>query len=140
MGGTLVDSSVVLDLFTDAPIWGESSRRALAEASAMGELLIDDIVYAEVSVGFSRIEALDEAIGGAGFVLAPIPREALFLAGKAFLAYRRRGGTKSAPLPDFIIGAHAAVSGLPLLTRDPERVRAAYPRLRILVPGGSASN
>jgi len=140
MGGTLVDSSVVLDLFTDAPIWGESSRRALAEASAMGELLIDDIVYAEVSVGFSRIEALDEAIGGAGFVFAPIPREALFLAGKAFLAYRRRGGTKSAPLPDFIIGAHAAVSGLPLLTRDPERVRAAYPRLRILVPGGSALN
>jgi hypothetical protein len=140
MGGTLVDSSVVLDLFTDAPTWGDSSRRAVAEASAYGELFIDDIVYAEVSVGFARIEALDEAIEGAGFVFAPIPREALFLAGKAFLAYRRRGGTKSAPLPDFMIGAHAAVSGLPLLTRDPERVCTAYPSLRIVLPSRPGSN
>lgn len=131
MPGTLVDSSVVLDLFTDDPIWGEPSRRALAIALSEGELLIDDIVYAEVSVGFSRIEELDEALDGAGFTLSPIPRSALFLAGKAFLAYRRRGGAKTAPLPDFIIGAHAAVAGLPLLTRDPERVRSAYPRLEL---------
>jgi hypothetical protein len=133
MPGVLVDSSVVLDLFTNDPIWGEHSAQALAEAAAAGELLIDDIVYAEVSVGFSRIEDLDEAIDGALFTLAPIPRAALFLAGKAFLAYRRRGGVRTAPMPDFIIGAHAAVSGLPLLTRDPERVMSAYPKLRLIL-------
>jgi hypothetical protein len=83
--GVLVDSSVVLDLFTNDPIWGERSTQALAEAASAGELLIDDIVYAEVSVDFSRIEDLDEAIDGALFTLAPIPRAALFLAGKAFL-------------------------------------------------------
>jgi Predicted nucleic acid-binding protein, contains PIN domain len=133
MPGILVDSSVVLDLFTDDPVWGEVSRRALAQALAEGELLIDDIVYAEVSVGFSRIEELDRALFGAGFTLSPIPREALFLAGKAFVAYRRRGGAKTAPLPDFIIGAHAAVTGLPLLTRDPRRVTSAYPKLKLLL-------
>jgi predicted nucleic acid-binding protein len=133
MTGVLVDSSLVLDLFTDDPIWGERSRRALAEAAAEGDLLIDDMVYAEVSVGFSRIEELDEALGGAGFTLAPMPRAALFLAGKAFLAYRKRGGAKTSPLPDFIIGAHAAVSGLPLLTRDPARVRSAYPKLELIL-------
>lgn len=133
MPGVLVDSSVVLDLFTNDPIWGERSAQALAEAAAAGELLIDDIVYAEVSVAFPRIEDLDEAIDGALFTLAPIPRAALFLAGKAFLAYRRRGGVRTAPMPDFIIGAHAAVSGLPLLTREPERVTSAYPKLRLIL-------
>lgn len=134
MKGILVDSSVALDLFTEDPVFFERSLAALAAWGAKGDLLIDDIVYAEVSVGFSRIEELDAALAGAGFLSAPIPTEALFLAGKAFLAYRRRGGPRTAPLPDFIIGAHAAVAGLPLLTRDPERVRIAYPGLRIVEP------
>ena len=134
MTAVLVDSSVVLDLFTADPEFYESSLACLARWGAKGDLLVDDMVYAEVSVGFKRIEELDEALSGAGFVYAPIPREALFLAGKAFLAYRRRGGTKTAPLPDFIIGAHAAVAGLPLLTRDPKRVKDAYPGVVILDP------
>ncbi len=134
MNGILVDSSVVLDLFTGDDRFFQSSLDALAGWGAKSELFIDEIVYAEVSVGFERIEDLDDALSGAGFIVAPLPKEALFLAGKAFLAYRRRGGSKTAPLPDFFIGAHAAVAGLPLLTRDPARVRAAYPKLRIVEP------
>jgi predicted nucleic acid-binding protein len=134
VNAVLVDSSVVLDLFTADPVFGGRALAALAEWGGRGDLLIDDIVYAELSVGFARIEELDAALAGAGFVIAPLPREALFLAGKAFLAYRRRGGAKTAPLPDFLIGAHAAVAGLPLLTRDPSRVRAAFPTVRIVEP------
>ena len=134
MKAVLVDSSVVLDLFTADPVFCDSSLACLAAWGAKGDLAIDDIVYAEVSVGFKRIEELDEALSGAGFIHAPLPREALFLAGKAFLSYRRRGGAKTAPMPDFIIGAHAAVSGLPLLTRDPKRVADAFPGVRIIDP------
>lgn len=134
MNGILVDSSVALDLFTGDARFYEGSLESLSEWGAKGELFIDDIVYAEVSVGFSRIEDLDKALSGAGFRHAPLPKEALFLAGKAFLAYRRRGGAKASPLPDFIIGAHAAVAGLPLLTRDPARVSKAYPSLRVIEP------
>ena len=134
MTAVLVDSRVVLDLFTADPEFYESSLACLARWAAKGDLLIDDIVYAEVSVGFERIEELDEVLSGAGFINAPIPREALFLAGKAFLAYRKRGGAKITPLPDLIIGAHAAVAGLPLVTRDPKRVRDAYPGVVILSP------
>ncbi len=134
MNGILVDSSVVLDLLTGDDRFFQSSLDSLASWGAKGDLFIDDIVYAEVSVGFNRIEDLDDSLSGAGFITAPIPRDALFLAGKAFLAYRRKGGSKTAPLPDFFIGAHAAVAGLPLLTRDPARVRSAYPRLRIVEP------
>ncbi|PKL08052.1 MAG: DNA-binding protein [Spirochaetae bacterium HGW-Spirochaetae-7] len=134
MNAILIDSSVVLDIFTADPEFYLRSLSSLAAWGARGDLLIDDIVYAEVSVGFSRIEELDEALYGAGFLGAPIPKEALFLAGKAFLAYRKRGGTKIAPMPDFIIGAHAAVAGIPLLTRDPSRIRHAYPGLRIIEP------
>jgi len=130
----LVDSSVVLDLFTADPLFCDRSLACLAIWAAKGDLLIDDIVYAEVSVGFERIEDLDEAVFGAGFMLAPIPKEALFLAAKAFLAYRRRGGSKTAPLPDFFIGAHAAVAGIPLITRDPKRVRDSFPGLTIIDP------
>jgi len=130
----LVDSSVVLDLFTADPVFCESSLACLALWAARGDLLIDDIVYAEVSVGFTRIEDFDRALSGAGFRHAPIPREALFLAGKAYLAYKKRGGSKVAPLPDFIIGAHAAVEGLPLVTRDPRRIRDAYPGVVVIDP------
>lgn len=134
MTAVLVDSSVVLDLFTGDPEFYENSVACLARWAAKGDLLVDDIVYTEVSVGFQRIEELDEALAGAGFTHAPIPKEALFLAGKAFLAYRRRGGVRTSPLPDFIIGAHAAVAGIPLITRDPKRVRDTYPGVVILDP------
>jgi predicted nucleic acid-binding protein len=134
MNAVLVDSSVVLDLFTADREYYERSLACLALYGARGDLLIDDMVYAEVSVGFKGIEELDEALFGAGFIGSVMPKEALFLAGKAFLAYRRRGGARTAPLPDFIIGAHAAVAGLALVTRDPSRVRDAYPGVRIIEP------
>jgi predicted nucleic acid-binding protein len=134
MNAVLVDSSVVLDLFTADHEFYERSLACLALYGARGDLLIDDIVYAEVSVGFRGIEELDKALFGAGFIGSVIPKEALFLAGKAFLAYRRRGGARTAPLPDFIIGAHAAIAGLPLITRDPVRIRDAYPGVRIIEP------
>ncbi len=134
MNSVLVDSSVVLDLFTADARYCERSMGLLSFWGATHELCINDIVYAEVSVGFRRIELLDQALTGSGFRHLPIPKEALFLAGKAFLGYRRRGGAKLAPLPDFFIGAHAAVAGIPLLTRDPVRIRACYPTVRILEP------
>ena len=134
MNAVLVDSSVVLDLFTANKAFFERSLSCLAAYGARGDLLIDDIIYAEVSVGFRSIESLDEALSGAGFLGSIIPKEAMFLSGKAYLAYRRRGGRKTAPLPDFIIGAHAAITGLPLITRDPTRIRDAYPKVRIIEP------
>lgn len=134
MNEVFVDTSVVLDILTDDPAFYDASFEALVRWGATHTLCIDPIVYAEVSVGFPRIEELDRAIDGMGLSVRPTPRAALFLAGKAFLLYRKRGGSRSAPLPDFLIGAHAAVTGVPLLTRDPARVRAAYPKLRIINP------
>lgn len=134
MTSILVDTSVLLDLLTRDHSFFEPSLRSLARWGATSQLCINHVVYAELSVGFTRIESLDEAVEGMGLVMRPIPREALFLAGKAFLAYRRRGGTKTAPLPDFFIGAHAAVEQLPLLTRDPSRIRSAYPTVTIVEP------
>jgi hypothetical protein len=131
---TLVDSCVLLDLFTDDPVWGRWSTERLAAAARRGALFINDLVYAEVSVGFSTIEAFDEALEEARIEVRPLPRAADFLAGKAFLAYRSRVGAKGSPLPDFFIGAHAAVTAVPLLTRDPRRVRAAYPSLVLDCP------
>lgn len=132
MNQILVDSSVVLDLFTADPVFLDPAVSALSFWGADHDLCINDIIYSEVSVGFDRIEELEEALEGAGFKIIPIPREAYFLAGKAFLGYRRRGGVKTSPLPDFFIGAHAAVNCLPLLTRDPVRIRSSYPGVRIL--------
>jgi hypothetical protein len=134
MNDVYVDSSVVLDVLTDDPAFYAASFACLVQWGSTHNLCIDPIVYAEVSVGFRRIEDLDDAIDGVGLAIRSVPRPALFLAGKAFESYRRRGGTKTSPLPDFLIGAHAAVEGAPLLTRDPARVRAAYPRLRIIDP------
>jgi len=134
MNGVFVDSSVVLDIFTDDPLFYSRSLECLAAWGAKGDLLINDLVYAEVSVGFLRIEELERALLGAQFLRVPMPSEALFLAGKAFINYRLRGGAKTAPLPDFFIGAHAAVVGLPLITRDPTRVRDAFPSLKIIIP------
>lgn len=132
--GTLVDSNVLLDVFTEDATWLEWSSGELAAAAESGPLFINPIVYAEVSVRFSRIEDLDDALGPEHFKRAPLPWAAAFLAGKAFLAYRRNRGTASAPLPDFFIGAHAAVEGFDLLTRDPARYRAYFPKVRLLAP------
>jgi predicted nucleic acid-binding protein len=110
----------------------------LARCAESGMLVINPIIYAEVSVGFERIEELDDVLPADSFRRDPLPWEAAFLAGKCFLAYRRKGGARRSPLPDFYIGAHAAVSGLPLLTRDPRRYRTYFPRLRLLTPDGQA--
>jgi predicted nucleic acid-binding protein len=131
---TLVDSNVLLDLLTDDPMWSEWSASALADALDAGSVVINPIVYAEVSIGFDRIEDLEEALPATAFVREPLPYAAGFVAGKAFVAYRRRGGTRSAPLPDFYVGAHAAVAGYRLLTRDARRYRTYFPHLEVLAP------
>lgn len=136
MNAFLVDSSVILDIFTADRVFYRASLELLSRCGAVGELCINDIIYAEISAGFERIETLEEALSGCGIVSLTVPKEALFLAAKAFVAYRRRGGSETTTLPDFFIGAHAAVSGMPLLTRDPERVRASFPSVRLLEPGG----
>ena len=133
MSGVLVDSSVVLDVLEDDPDWYRWSEAALARQMARGTLWIDAVIYAEVSVGFERIEQLEAALG-LSLLMRAIPREALFLAGKAYVQYRRRGGARQSPLPDFFIAAHAAVEGLTLLTRDPARVRTHFPSVRIISP------
>jgi predicted nucleic acid-binding protein len=130
----LVDSSVLLDVFSADPVWAEWSIGQLETAWARGTVFINPVVYSEVSIRFSRIEDLEAALDESGLVWSEIPREALFLAGKAFVSYRQRGGPKKSPLPDFFIGAHAAVSDLVLITRDPDRVRKLFPKLRISCP------
>jgi len=136
VNGVLADTSVVLDVFQDDPRWCAWSLSALREGARLGRLFIDPIIYAEVSVGFARIEELERAIDNAGLAMLPIPKEALFLAAKAYLRYRWQRGTKTAPLPDFFIGAHAAVEDLTLLTRDPRRVREYFPTVRLVAPAG----
>jgi predicted nucleic acid-binding protein len=131
---TLVDSNVLLDVLTDDPTWVEWSSEALAQAFDRGPVVINAIVYAEVSAGFERIEELDEALPESAFVREPLPFPAGFVAGKVFLTYRRKAGTRRSPLPDFYIGAHAAVAGYRLLTRDARRYRTYFPRLELLAP------
>lgn len=133
MPATLVDSSVLLDVLTEDSAWFEWSSTALAACADQGPLVLNPIVYAEASIRFSTIEDLDEALG-ADFVRSPLPWSAAFLAGKCFVAYRKRGGAKTAPLPDFYIGAHAAVEGLRLLTRGPGRYRSYFPHLELITP------
>lgn len=134
MSGVLVDSNVLLDLCTKDPQWYRWSSRMLDDWGGSNLLLINPIIYAEVSVHFASIEELDEAFPESVFVRAPLPWDAGFLAGKCFRSYRRRGGTRRSPLPDFYIGAHAAVKGLALLTRDAPRYRTYFPRLEIISP------
>jgi predicted nucleic acid-binding protein len=131
---TLVDSNVLFDYLTEDEEWFEWSSAMLAQAADGGGVVINPIVYAEVSVRYARIEDVDEELSPDYFVHAPLPWEAAFLAGKAFREYKRRGGSKRSPLPDFYIGAHAAVAGMTLLTRDPRRYRAYFPKLRLLCP------
>lgn len=134
METTLVDSNVLLDVLTEDPRWFEWSSSALSDAADAGELAINPIIYAEISVRFSRIEDLESALPPSSFRRLPLPWEAGFLAGKCFVRYRRRGGPSRSPLPDFYIGAHAAVAGLTLLTRDSSRYRAYFPKLKVTAP------
>jgi predicted nucleic acid-binding protein len=131
---TLVDSSVLLDILTDDRRWVTWAMDALGAAADRGPVVINPIIYAEVSTGFSRIEDLDEAIPESAFDREPLPYEAGFLAAKAFLSYRKRGSTRRSPLPDFYIGAHAAVRGHALLTRDTARYRAYFPSVDLIAP------
>jgi len=134
MPGTLVDSNVILDVLTEDDEWFAWSSEMLAEASERGPLVINPVIYAEVSGRFERIEDLDEALPADYYKRMPLPWEGAFLAGQCFVKYRRRGGERRSPLPDFYIGAHAAVVGLTLLTRDSKRYRAYFPTLRIVAP------
>jgi len=130
----LVDSSVVLDVVTDDPTWGDWSADTLARCAETGPLVINPIIYAEVSAGFRRVEEVEAAVPAEYFERAALPWEAAFLAGKCFLRYRRRGGGRRSPLPDFYIGAHAAVAGHTLLTRDPTRYRSYFPTVPLIAP------
>jgi predicted nucleic acid-binding protein len=132
---TLVDSTVLLDVLTEDPKWFEWSSSALEAEAERSVLVIDPIIYAEVSIRFKRIEDLDDALLPSMFRRDELPWEAAFLAGKCFLRYRRRGGSKQSPLPDFYIGAHAAVADMKLLTRDLRTYRDYFPRLAIVAPG-----
>lgn len=134
MAAILVDSNVILDVLTADPDWLAWSSQALEDHAESATLVINPIVYAEVSVGFARIEDLDAAIPPESFRRDPLPWEAGFLAGQSFLAYRRRGGERRSPLPDFYIGAHAAVAGMALLTRDAARYRTYFPGLSLIAP------
>jgi predicted nucleic acid-binding protein len=132
--GVLVDSNVLLDIATNDPNWSAWSGRALAECAEHARLVINPIIYAEVSIRYTTIEALDAALLPTLYHREPLPWEAGFLAGKCFLQYRRRGGARTAPLPDFYIGAHAAIGNLALLTRDAAHYRSYFPKLEILAP------
>lgn len=134
MGAVLVDSNVILDVFTEDPEWYDWSSQALSELAEMSVLVINPIIYAEVSIRFRRIEELEVALPSDRFRRDALPWEAAFLAGKSFVKYRRRGGARRAPLPDFYVGAHAAVAGMVLLTRDPGRYRSYFPGLALVAP------
>jgi predicted nucleic acid-binding protein len=134
MKGLLVDSNVILDIFLDDPNWADWSESALVNYSAHTTLYINPIVYTEVSVGFEKIEELESALHKGGFQMLEIPKEALFLAGKAYLKYRAGKGIKRSPLPDFYIGAQAAVLDLDLITRDVTRYRTYFPTIRLICP------
>ncbi len=134
MTAVMVDSNVLLDLATEDPRWYGWSAAAVESAADRFRQVINAIIYAEVSAGYSRIEDLDARLPESVFKREPIPYEAAFLAGQSFLIYRRRGGTKRSPLPDFFIGAHAAVAGYQLLTRDTARYRTYFPKLLLITP------
>ncbi|MET3792887.1 type II toxin-antitoxin system VapC family toxin [Aquamicrobium terrae] len=133
---TLVDTNVLLDLVTDDERWADWSIAQLEAASLRGPLLINDVVYSELSVRYERIEDLEDFIEAAELELVQMPRPALFLAGKVFARYRRSGGARTGVLPDFFIGAHAAVSGMRLLTRDTGRYRSYFSGLTLITPEG----
>lgn len=130
----LVDTNVILDLVTGDPVWSQWSQRELDLAAARDEIAINDIVYAELSVGYRAMEQLDAMLAGTGLVTAAIPRAALFLAGKAYQRYRRAGGIRTGVLSDFFLGAHAVIEDAPLITRDTARYRTYFPGIVLLAP------
>lgn len=134
MSETLVDSNVLLDVLTEDPVWFDWSAGALERLGDRSVLVINPLIYAEVSIRFSRIEALDDAVPVDLVRRDPLPWQAGFLAGKCFSRYRARGGGRRSPLPDFYIGAHAAVMGMTLLTRDAARYRSYFPTLDVVAP------
>jgi predicted nucleic acid-binding protein len=134
VAATLVDSNVILDILTEDSEWAEWSAAALAAQADAGPLVVNPLVYAEVAARFDRIEDLEEALPAAYFERRALPWEAAFLAGRTFIRYRRRGGQRRSPLPDFYIGAHALTEGMTLLTRDAHRYRSYFPALRIIAP------
>ena len=134
MPGVLVDSNVLLDILTADPIWSEWSSRQVESLALTSSLVINPIIYAEISYRFSRMEEVDETLLMTMFAREPISYEAAFLAAKAHVLYRRRRGTRLSPLPDFFIGAHAAVKGYDLLTRDATRYRTYFPTLKLIAP------
>lgn len=134
MAAILVDSNVILDVFTRDPEWYGWSAEALEQAVSANILAVNPIIYAEVSIRFDRIEDLEDALPADRFAREPLPWEAAFLAGKSYVAYRSRGGARGTPLPDFYIGAHAAVAGMRLLTRDAARYRTYFPTVDIIAP------
>jgi predicted nucleic acid-binding protein len=134
MSGIIVDANVILDIFLDDPQWANWSEMILNQHGATYDLYINPIIYTEISIGFNRIEELERAIEKASFQMLPLPKEALFLAGKVFLQYKRNQGTKSSPLPDFFIGAHAAVLNVALITRDVARYRTYFPTVTLITP------
>lgn len=134
MGLVLVDSNVLLDVLTEDPDWFPWSSSQLARSAEEGYPAINPIIYSELSMGFARIEELDAALPKTMVQRLSLPWEAGFLAGRAFLAYRRRGGIRRSPLPDFYIGAHASLANVPLLTRDAKRYRTYFPKLKLICP------
>jgi len=133
---TLVDSNVLLDLMTDGEAWADWSQAKLEQAAMSGPLVINDVIYAEISTRYATVEAVDAALSDLNINIAMIPRTALFLAGKAYLRYRAAGGARIGVLADFFIGAHAAAEELPLLTRDARRYRNYFPTVNLIAPDG----
>jgi len=134
VGATLVDSNVILDVVTEDPVWLDWSATTLAAQADAGPLVVNPVVYAEVAARFERIEDLEAALPAEYYQRQALPWEAAFLAGRSFVRYRRHGGQRRSPLPDFYIGAHALVAGLTLLTRDARRYRTYFPKLHIVSP------
>lgn len=135
MANLLIDTNVLLDIFTDNPEWSDWSIEQLERFQSKADFKINSIIYSELSIGFNKIEELENSLYLARIKIAEIPREALFLAGKAFLKYRRQNkGTKSITLPDFFIGAHAAIEKIPILTRDPKRMKHYFPGIKVIAP------
>ena len=134
MSTVLVDSNVIFDVLEEDPVWGEWSEEALRDCAVSGTLVINPIIYAEVSVGYARVEDLEAAVPPDVFRREDLTYDAAFLAGKAYLAFLDNGGKRTTPLPDFYIGAHAATAKYELLTRDPKVYRTYFPGLKLITP------
>ena len=134
MAATLIDTNVLFDFLSEDAEWFDWSAAMIGEAADRGMVVINPIIFAELSVRYDRIEDVERVVPAEYFVRSPLPWEAAFLAAKCFERYRRRGGARTSALPDFFIGAHAAVTGMALLTRDPRRYRTYFPKLKIIAP------